>query len=112
MHRDDANLGATYDYSIPSDLNDSGVVVGVSIGPQYAYRGFRWINGAMEDLGELPFSFDVAANGVNNPGEIVGVTGLLGDQVGAFLWANGTMETIYSLPEYIYSHDAGVIDDG
>ena len=80
--------------------------------PRYAYRAFRWVNGVIEDLGDLPFSFDVAANGVNNPGEIVGVTGLLGDQVGAFLWSNGVMDTIYSLPEYNFSKANAINDSG
>jgi probable HAF family extracellular repeat protein len=85
------DLPGGFDYSIASDINDSGQVVGTSAAVT-GYRAFRWTNaGGMQDLGDLPGGDDSSrANGINNSGQVVGSSGALGGyDENAFLWTSG-----------------------
>jgi probable HAF family extracellular repeat protein len=71
--------------SIANDINDAGVVVGTSETNSGKRHAFRYVNGAMQDLGTLPGDDESYALGINNSGEIVGVSqGSSGTH--AFLW--------------------------
>jgi probable HAF family extracellular repeat protein len=63
-------------WSIPTDLNDRGTVVGRSLNQDGITRAFRWSNHAgMTDLGVLPGDFWSAAIAITNDGRIFGVSG-------------------------------------
>jgi probable HAF family extracellular repeat protein len=68
-------------YSSAYDINDAGVVVGTSETSSGKLHGFRYIYGAMQDLGTLPGQDQSEAVGINNAGYIVGLSGNH-----AFLW--------------------------
>src|SRR5437870_2260407 len=58
-------------YSRARDLNSGGVIVGESTSPAATYRGFRYGNGSLVDLGTLgapPWNYSFA-QGVNVKGE-------------------------------------------
>lgn len=65
---------------MPSDLNDSGQVVGAYFtyyNPGYVQRAFTWTVGdtSLTDLPTLADRPDAIAEGVNNKGQIVGLSG-------------------------------------
>ena len=67
----DGALGGNSFYSIAYDINDSGQVVGESIG-QYGYEPFIWDSqSGMVGLGSLNESHG-SARGMNNLGQVVG----------------------------------------
>ncbi|MDO8683665.1 MAG: hypothetical protein Q7N50_09310 [Armatimonadota bacterium] len=86
-----------------SAINNASQVVG-TISTPYGPRGFIWHNGEMTTMGYLspvltdPFSIVIPyplpipysrAHNINDSGQVVGVSGWLGDEV--FLWENGQM---------------------
>src|SRR5207245_7914924 len=83
--------------SVANDINDRGQVVGESNTSSGSYRAFLWQNGTMTDLGTLPGGTVSSASGINDLGQIVGVS--LNESTTpfvfhAFRWQNGTMTDI------------------
>ena len=75
MMTDLGTLGGTWSEAFA--INDSGVVVGTSeYSPGYPYpHAFRYNGGTMTDLGSLPGGNGISrAYGINNGGQIVGVS--------------------------------------
>ncbi len=66
----------------PMDVNDSGVIVGVSFSPQWYPVAVRWTPSAsgysVEELPHLASDTSSYATGINNLGQIVGARGALG----------------------------------
>ena len=56
-----------------------------------ATHAFRWHNGVMTDLGTLPGSAFSVANGINDNGEVVGVSDIASGAFHAFLYRRGRM---------------------
>jgi probable HAF family extracellular repeat protein len=73
---DIGTLGGWYSYAV--NLNDRGVVIGISATATGGERAFVWIpddasgTGTMHDLGTLPGWYHSAAYGINNHGDISG----------------------------------------
>lgn len=87
--------------SIPSDINDDGVVVGrsdVSEGDDSGAHAFMWKSGVIEDLGTLG-GLESFASAVNHKGQIVGYSTVSNkdtENYQAFMWDKGTMKNISS----------------
>jgi len=108
--------------SMPYAINDRGWVVGwsgdrencslrMSIGPKAVlWRGgtrillaepssqaFVWQNGRMSDLGTLPGDRESAAHGINERGQIVGVSTSRRGEEHAVVWENGAATRLPTL---------------
>lgn len=82
---------ATEAYSI----NARGQVVGTADAPM---RAFFWEDGRMYDMGTLGGS-KVLTYGINNRGEAVGLSLMLGDETAhAFIWKDGDLRDLGTLP--------------
>ena len=68
------------------DVNDNGAVVGQMYIFGGTYHASMWMNGSVIDLGTLPGETGSRATAINNPGQVVGYSGLR-----AFRWENGVM---------------------
>ena len=82
--------------SSATDINASGQVVG------YYYRGnyagtFLYSNGQMMNLGWMASSFESYGYGINDSGQIVGMSVLLSNGTIGFLYSNGAMTDLNSL---------------
>jgi probable HAF family extracellular repeat protein len=75
--------------TVPNDVNNAGQVVG-NFGPGYV---FRWDNGVITDLGTLggPASTSNSATGINDAGQVTGVSTTTTYERAAFLWQDGVM---------------------
>lgn len=75
-------LPSGYVSVFPTDINDSGVIVGVAYTAQWVSRAVRWLPSAgsytVELLPLLSGDTNSYANGINNLGQIVGARGSLG----------------------------------
>jgi probable HAF family extracellular repeat protein len=97
----------------PEAINDLGQIVGTSYstptpsaGPGYACPEFAnplpqdpffWENGKMVDMGGLGGTCGVAI-GINNEGQVIGVSNLAGDQTHhGFLWYRGKLKDLGTL---------------
>jgi probable HAF family extracellular repeat protein len=80
-------------------INDEGQVVGDGFNGSHAF--IRDSNGAMLDLGVLAGGSSSSANGINNAGQVVGISDVLISgvmQLHAFLWnATGGMQDLGSM---------------
>ena len=72
-----------------SDINDSGAVVGASMGTDGYFHAVIWRSGVLTDLGNLQANTYAIATSINNQGQVVGGCGL-----GAFLWQNGQLTNL------------------
>jgi probable HAF family extracellular repeat protein len=79
---------------VPSDINDKGQIVGSQ---------YLWDNGMLAELGFLPGSNSTQANSINNLGQVVGSSGLLGNSSTnrAFVWQDGIMSSLGTPPALI-----------
>ena len=101
--RDLGNLGSTA-LNMALSVNNRGDVVGVSAlypdsSPFGGSHAFLWTGklGAMRDLGTLPGDVQSVGQGINESGQVVGVSF---DQHGnprPFLWQNGVMRDLNEL---------------
>jgi probable HAF family extracellular repeat protein len=95
------NLGGSA--TLPSELNDSGVVTGQSdIGNELDsiygiphFHGFLWNAGVLTDFGSI-FGADFNyGNAINAAGQVVGSADLAGDtEAHAILWDQGTVQDL------------------
>jgi probable HAF family extracellular repeat protein len=86
-------------------INDNGQVVGTSGVCQvpsflaFGVHAVLWQHGTVTDLGGLGGVMFNAGNAINNEGQVVGQSDLLGDTVThAFFWQNGVMTDLGTLP--------------
>lgn len=79
---------------VPSDINDNGQIVGSQ---------YLWESGTLTELGFLPGANATYAKGINNLGQIVGSSGLLGSSITdrAFVWQDGIMSSLGTPPASI-----------
>jgi probable HAF family extracellular repeat protein len=100
-------------------VNDNNQVVGGSgmcgsgpgIGP-IVVHAVMWQNDSVADLGSLGGVINNFALAINNRGQVVGYSDLLGDSTfHAFLWQNGVMTDLGTLPGDVFSV-ANAINDG
>jgi probable HAF family extracellular repeat protein len=85
---------------IAYDINDAGKVVGMS-----KSHSVVWDSGKITDLGTLGI-LPSNAQGINNRGQIVGVSRMNTDEQHTFLWQNGTMSNLGKL--FFISPSAGI----
>lgn len=99
-------------------INNNGQVAGYSdTGTAYGHA-FIWKNDVMTDLGDLNEAYDgegyehySRAEGINDNGQVVGMSSVGIDQVHAFLWKNGAMTDIGTLNR-LCSESSGINDKG
>ena len=105
------------DWAIAFDINESGQIVGGSFTAAGGVHGFLWQDGAIIDLGtfggistasqpaltgscNLPTHFGTLgttfslANGINNPGQVVGRSITPNGEDHAFIWTDGVMSDL------------------
>jgi len=91
------NLGTLGDDSNAESINDSGQIAGSS-DTSSAWRPFLYSNGRMTNLGTLPGYTDISyAYGINNSGQVVGVSINSSGVEHAFLYSNGRMTDLGTL---------------
>jgi probable HAF family extracellular repeat protein len=79
------------EYGAALAVNESGEVVGYGVvNAGQAAHGFLWEHGTLRDLGTLGGK-DSFAYGINDRGQIVGVSSTASGELHAFLWQHGTM---------------------
>ena len=78
---------AGYDNGFAHDLNDAGMVVGISglIGIESPQRAVRWVDGVPHDLGALEPGGHSQADALNDEGTVVG-SASVGFFTHAFVW--------------------------
>lgn len=77
---------------VPTDINDKGQIVGSQ---------YFWDNGTLSELGFLSGANATYANSINNFGQVVGSSGLLGSSSSAFVWQDGIMSSLGTPPASI-----------
>jgi probable HAF family extracellular repeat protein len=101
-------------------INDPGQVIGTSeitTVPDsdlgfIPFHCFLWREGDMSDVGTLGGKFSWAG-GINNRGQIVGVSTLLGDSdFHGFLWSNGALTDLIPFPGDEASAASGINNQG
>jgi probable HAF family extracellular repeat protein len=81
--------------------------------PQASIHALLWQNGSAIDLGNLGGSQGNVGNDINDAGQIVGGSGVPGNQVDhAFLWQNGVMTDLGTLPGDVWSFAYGINNKG
>lgn len=114
---DIGTLGGSF--SFPASINDSGQIAGTSLltgDPIDPFLGvptvhaFRYSGGGLSDLGTLGGSYSTAA-GINNSGQVCGVSPLANGENRGFLYSNGVMSDIGTLGGRI-SYTNGINNNG
>jgi probable HAF family extracellular repeat protein len=84
---------------IPHGINNQGQAVGYSdLKGNANFHAFLWARGTgMQDLGTLTGDVNSAAIGIDDPGDVVGVSLDANFNPRAFLWENGTMTDLNTL---------------
>jgi probable HAF family extracellular repeat protein len=91
------NLGGKFN-NIAFAMNDNEQVVGTSDLPGDNYQhAFLWQKGVMSDLGTLPGDVVSVGCGINNRGQVAGVSQDANGNDHAYLWQNGVMTDLNSL---------------
>ncbi len=80
-------------FSFAFDINDTGQVVGDASSSSETHA-FLWENGTMADFGTLVGDKHSSARGINNAGQVVGVSGVGDLSLRAVLWDKGTMNQL------------------
>ena len=83
-------LGGTYSHAY--DINCSEKAVGLATTATGDYHAFLWQGGVMTDISTLPGNMTSWAQGINESGQIVGISGSH-----AFLWEDGVMSNLGTL---------------
>lgn len=97
------NLGGTGAFgpgNFPLEVNNHGHVVGVSdLKGDMAFHAFLWTGEAvrMRDLGTLPGDVNSAGLGMNDRGEVVGISIDASGNFHPFLWQYGRMRNLNTL---------------
>ena len=105
-------------YSYPSDIDDSGHVVGCADTESGQEHAFLYKDGEMKDLGTLPGSNKSCAYGINNSGQIVGYADTESGQEHAFIWQDdgddttNDMEDLGTLPGGTFSYAYDINNHG
>jgi len=91
------NLGGKFN-NIAFAMNDNEQVVGTSdlSGDNYQHA-FLWQKGVMSDLGTLPGDVVSVGCGINNRGQVAGVSQDANGNDRAYLWQNGVMTDLNTL---------------
>lgn len=101
-------------------VNNSGQIVGGTgmcgsgpgIGPTFMHA-VLWKNHLPTDLGNLGGAFNNVAYALNNRGQVVGASDLVGDNTGhAFLWQNGVITDLGTLAGDFLSAALAINDNG
>lgn len=101
-------------------VNDNGQIVGSTgmcgSGPGIVpifMHAVLWKNHLPTDLGNLGGAFNNVAYAINNRGQVVGASDLVGDNTGhAFFWQNGVMTDLGTLPGDFLSAALAINDTG
>jgi probable HAF family extracellular repeat protein len=89
-------------------ISPSGLLTGVALP-----RGVIWEQGQATNLGSLGGTQSTFPFAINNPGQVVGQSNLIGDSVfHAFLWQKGVMADLGVLPGDVYSAAFGLNERG
>jgi probable HAF family extracellular repeat protein len=96
--------------SIGYGVNNAGQVVGASSAFGNS-RAFLYADGSMTDLGSLDNS-DTEANGINDAGDVVGVSRVGGVHWRGFLYRQGVMTSLGTLPGAASNSIANAINRG
>ncbi|MDR3439786.1 hypothetical protein, partial [Telmatospirillum sp.] len=95
------NLGSSGPTGVA--INDNGQIAGDAMLTSGADDAFLWRDGTISDLGRLSGDSDSAANGINNQGQVVGVSSTVpmggAGSYHAVIWQNGTPTALTSLQE-------------
>jgi probable HAF family extracellular repeat protein len=79
-------------------INDAGVVVGSDVGDFGFETALEWNGGAAIDLGGLPGSEHSIAGGINNAGQVVGLSSDTATE-----WSGGSIINLGGLPGFTLS---------
>lgn len=91
----------------PLDMNNQDQVVGEYNPASFngSSRAFLWSNGQVTNLGTLPGGRQSWAFGINNKGQVVGLSDDANLQTQGFIWQNGTMTQLPSLGPVTVAQD-------